>query len=317
MTAVRADLARELEEDVLERAVERLDLGDAAFPEPADDPADQGLGSRRAGGEADALDTVEPGLVDLALVVDQVGVHATGAGHVDEPVRVRAVAGADHEQEVDGCEDPLHGALPVRRRVADVVLLGRLDGRETAAEDTDDLVGVVHGKRRLRQVDELVGLGWDHGLRLLGGLDEEGRLRRLAGRSVDLLVARVADEEDRVAEPCEVPCLGVHLGDERTGGVDRAEPAEARAVAHRRRDAVRREDDVAPPRHLPDVVDEHGSAPLEVADDVRVVDDLLADVDRRPVQLEGPLHGLDCPLDAGAIAPWRGEDQPLDHRLPV
>ena len=72
-----------------------------------------------------------------------------------------------------------------------------------------------------------------------------------------------------------------------------------------------------PRRHLADVVDEHGSAPLEVADDVRVVDDLLADVDRRPVQLEGPLHGLDCPLDAGAIAPWRGEDQPLDHRLSV
>src|SRR6185503_4698115 len=76
---VRADLARELEEDVLERAVERLDLGDAPFPEPADDPANQGLGSRRAGGEADALDTVEPGLVDLAFVVDQVGVHAAGA----------------------------------------------------------------------------------------------------------------------------------------------------------------------------------------------------------------------------------------------
>src|SRR6185503_13309672 len=56
------------------------------------------------------------------------------------------------------------------------------------------------------------------------------------------------------------------------------------------------------------------AAALEIANDVRVVDDLLANIDRRPVQLKGLLHSLDCPLDAGAIAPGRGEDQPLDHR---
>src|SRR4029078_8440192 len=127
-----------------------------------------------------------------------------------------------------------HSTLPVRRRVADVVLLGRLDGRKAAAEDRDDLVRVVYGERRLSQVDELLGLGRDHGLRLLGGLDKDDRPRRLAGRPVYLLVPRMADEKDRVAEPCEMPCLSVHLRDKRAGGVDRAEPAEARTVANRR-----------------------------------------------------------------------------------
>ena len=56
-------------------------------------------------------------------------------------------------------------------------------------------------------------------------------------------------------------------------------------------------------RHLGDAVHEDRAAALEIPDDVRVVDDLLAHIDRRPVQLESPLHGLDCPLDAGAIAP--------------
>jgi hypothetical protein len=47
---------------------------------------------------------------------------------------------------------------------------------------------------------------------------------------------------------------------------------------------------------------------------VGVVDDLLADVDRSAVELEGLLNSLDCPLDTGAIAPGRGENQPFYHR---
>ena len=44
---------------------------------------------------------VEPGLVDLGLVVDQVRGDAAGARRLDEAVRVRRVARADHEQQVD------------------------------------------------------------------------------------------------------------------------------------------------------------------------------------------------------------------------
>jgi hypothetical protein len=55
-------------------------------------------------------------------------------------------------------------------------------------------------------------------------------------------------------------------------------------------------------RHLGLLVDEDGAARLEVADDVEVVDDLLADVDRRPVEVERLLDRLDRALDAGAVA---------------
>jgi hypothetical protein len=43
------------------------------------------------------------------------------------------------------------------------------------------------------------------------------------------------------------------------------------------------------------------------------VDDLLADVERRPVQLERVLHGVDCALDSGAETPGCGEEDSLDH----
>ena len=62
------------------------------------------------------------------------------------------------------------------------------------------------------------------------------------------------------------------------------------------------------------VLDEDRAALLELLHDVQVVDDLLADVDRRPVQLERPFDRLDRPLDSGAVAPRRCEED-LSHHL--
>jgi len=97
----------------------------------------------------------------------------------------------------------------------------------------------------------------------------------------------------------------VHLGHERAGGVYRVEPARPRVRVHGRRDAVRREDDRLALGDLALILDEDRAAGLEVAYDVRVVDDLLANVDGRPMQIEEPLNSVDGALDARAIAAWR------------
>ena len=68
-------------------------------------------------------DALQPALVDLRLVVDQVRGHAAGARNVDEAVRVRRVPRADHEQQVDLGQHLLHGPLAVGGRVTDVFLL--------------------------------------------------------------------------------------------------------------------------------------------------------------------------------------------------
>ena len=47
------------------------------------------------------------------------------------------------------------------------------------------------------------------------------------------------------------------------------------------------------------------------ADDVLVVDDLLADVDGRAVQVERLLHGDDRAVDAGAVAPGGSQEHAL------
>ena len=58
-----------------------------------------------------------------------------------------------------------------------------------------------------------------------------------------------------------------------------------------------------------ELVDEDRAALCELLHHVLVVDDLLAHVDRRAVQLERALDRLDGAVDAGAVAARRGEHQ--------
>ena len=78
-----------------------------------------------------------------------------------------------------------------------------------------------------------------------------------------------------------------------------------------------REDDGSPLGNVELVLDEDRAASLEVADDVSVVDDLLANVNGRPVQVEELLDGVDGSFDPGAIAAGRREKNPLDHAASV
>src|SRR5439155_24591354 len=65
--------------------------------------------------------------------------------------------------------------------------------------------------------------------------------------------------------------------------------------------------------HVRLVLDEDGAARLELANDVRVVDDLLAHVNRRAVQRKRPLDRLYGALDSGAIPPRRCEQDPRNQ----
>jgi hypothetical protein len=192
-----------------------------------------------------------------------------------------------------------------------------VDVREASSEHSDDVRGLVDGQRRLRDVGdprsgrelERLGLG--------DVLDEHGRVGCLAHRADDLLVAGVADQDDRVARRRVPARLDVHLRHERAGGVDHVVREPRRVCVHGRRHPVRGVDDRRSLRRLGLLVDEDGSAGLEVADDVDVVDDLLADVDRRPVVLQGELDGLDGTFHAGAVPARRGEKEALHHGVRV
>ena len=134
---------------------------------------------------------------------------------------------------------------------------------------------------------------------------------RLAGGPFDLLVAVVADHHDRVALGGEAAGGDVDLGDQRAGGVDRAQVAGGGVVVDRRGDAVGGEDDHLALRHLGLLLDEDRAALGQLLDHVLVVDDLLAHVDGGAVQLERALDRLHGAVDAGAVAARGGEQDAL------
>ena len=80
---------------------------------------------------------------------------------------------------------------------------------------------------------------------------------------------------------------------------------------NRRRDPVGAEDDQLALGNLGLLLDEDRAALGQLLDDVLVVDDLLADVDRRSVQLERVLDGLHGAVDPGAVAARGGEQDAL------
>ena len=144
-------------------------------------------------------------------------------------------------------------------------------------------------------------------------LDQKDAVVDLAHRAFDLGMPLVADHDEVVALARELGDLDVDLVHERAGRVEDREAALRRVLAHRLRHAVGAEDERRAYRHVGEVLDEDRALSLEVVDDVGVVDDLVADVDRRAELVERALDDLDRAIDARAEAARLGEDDLFQH----
>ena len=235
--------------------------------------------------------------------------HAEVARHVDEALRVRRVRRADHEHEVDLARERLDRRLAVGRGVADVVLGRPDDGREARLQRGDDVGRLVDRERRLREVRELLAAAAPAAARR-PRRSARARSRRAPRPSCRPPPRGPAWPIRKIVRPWPAKRLRlvVHLGHERAGRVDRAQPAQRGVAVHLGRDAVRREHDRRALRHVLLALDEDRALLLEPPHDVDVVHDLLAHVDRRAVQDEHLLDRLDGALDAGAV-PARAREQ--------
>ena len=156
-----------------------------------------------------------------------------------------------------------------------------------------------------------VGVGGRDAFGVGRGLDQgHPPLGHLAERADHLGMAGMADEQ-YVAAALDQPLgLAVDLGDERAGRVEIVEaallppwPGPPWARRARRRPPARR------PGTSSSSGDEHRALGLEAVDDELVVDDLVADIDRRAVALERELDDPDRAVDAGAEAARRRDQQ--------
>ena len=121
-------------------------------------------------------------------------------------------------------------------------------------------------------------------------------------------MALVADEDDGEALVVVAPGLHVNLGDQRAGGIDLEHVARRGGSRHRLRHAMGGKDDG--PVAIGDFVellDEDGALGLEIVDHEPVVHDLVAHIDRRAIERQGPLDDVDGAHHAGAEAARRGQ----------
>ncbi len=132
--------------------------------------------------------------------------------------------------------------------------------------------------------------------------------RNLSDRALDLGMAGMADQHDLATTRGVAAAFIVHLGDQRTGGIQYRKAAAGRQFLHLTRHAVGAEHGAGARRDLIQLVDEDGPARAQVFHHMAVVHDLVTDVDRRAIFLQCPLDNLNRPLDTGAEAARLSQD---------
>ena len=125
----------------------------------------------------------------------------------------------------------------------------------------------------------------------------------------------MADQDD--LEPVLVvrARLDMHLGDERTGGIEVEHAARALAAAGTdlRHAMCRKDHGGVGFGDFVELLHKNGAFAFECLDDVAIVHDLVAHVDRRSELLQRQLDDLDGAVDAGAEAA-RGRQQDREGR---
>jgi len=305
ITKLGDQLARQFEDHPLGRVIGFFLGHIEPLPKRVDDLADEKLGRRGAGGDSDRPRLPEPFPVYTGGALDQPGGNAHALGHLGEAKRVAAVGCADDQHSVAVRSDSLDRRLPIGGGVADVLASRRSDGREAPLEKADDRRRVVDRQRRLGQKCKVVGVrNLDLG-GILDGLDQgHGAGRHLAEGADHLGMAGVADEQDVAPFLSQPLGLAMDLRDERASRIDERQAALSRICRHRLGHAMSGKDYRPVVRNFVELVDEHGAHAAQPINDEAVVDDLMANVDRRAKPLQRELDDLDGAIDARAETAW-------------
>src|SRR5215471_12282860 len=228
---------------------------------------------------------------------------AQTARDFNQALGIRTVVGADDQKQVGVGGYVLHRHLAIFCGVANVLRGRALDVWELRGQSGDDVARFIKAEGRLGQVRDAVGIGDRNRLDFRGRTDNLCHSRRLAQRTDDLIMIAVPDQDQRISLLGKLDRLDVHLCDQRAGGVDHAELANFAARADFGRNAVGAVNDAFAFGDLVDAVDEDRTLLLQFFDYETVVNDLLADVNRRPKGFERNTNNIDRAHHPGAETP--------------
>ena len=199
-----------------------------------------------------------------------------------------------------------HGFLTVGRRIADRIGRWRREVRETLVQPLDDACGIIDRQCRLGDEAEIFRVRRRIGFSILDGLDQRhSAFRQLPHRADHFRMSGMADQHHMAAELLVAHGLLVHLGDQRACGVEVEQITLGGIGRHRFRHAMGGKDNrllAVLRRDFVEFLDKDRAFGLKSFDDIAIVNDLVADIDRRAVFLQRQNDDLDSPVDAGAEA---------------
>lgn len=276
--------------------------------QPSNGAGDHFLGGAGAGGDQNHIVGVE--LVDIEILrsIDEERRAAFFLGQFSEPLRVAAVLRAEHNHLVGLLAEHAHCFLAILRRIADVFFRRADNPRETFLEPSDDSIGIVDTEGGLGEVGKLAARFKHQGVDFLGVFDENNGFGGFSHGADDFVVSSVADEDDGVVLFGEFDGLQMHLGDQRTGCVDRMKFSGLGEAPNFRSDSMGGEKDRGAFRNFLQIVNEYRTLGLECANDVLIVDNLVIDVNRRSKVLQSQLEALDGHVDPSAKTAGSSED---------
>ena len=120
----------------------------------ADHVVDQNLRGRRSGRHADHLGVADPRGIERIAVGDQIARNVAFRTDLPQPVGIRTVVGANHQNNVGDLAEFANGRLSILRRVADVPGFRSDDVGKPRLQGRDDAPGVVDAQRRLGDVGD-------------------------------------------------------------------------------------------------------------------------------------------------------------------
>ena len=189
--------------------------------------------------------------------------------------------------------------------------LGPDDCGKPRLERGYDRARVVHRQRGLGDEGEVVVIFHREFLHIVRRFHQIHARRPgdLAHGAFHFGVALVAYHHDFLALLAHARHFDMHLGHQRTGGVEHGQPARLGLVAHRLRNPVGAEDKDAAGRHVGKFFDEHRALGLEAIHHEFVVHHFVAHVDRRAMQRQRALDDLDGAVHPGAKTTRIGKQQ--------
>ena len=198
----------------------------------------------------------------------------------------------------------MHRSLAVLSGITDVARVRPDDLWKTRFQRRNHLARILNAQGRLCDVGNFRRVLNLKLLDIFGIGNDMQATVDLPARAFHFGMARMPNQHDIIAKTSVTLALVVDFRHQRTGGVDDVQFAGGGRLFHIAGNTMRTENRDGPQRNLIDFANKNSAAFAQLIDDVGIVNDLVAHIDRGTVEIDCTLDNINGANDARAEPAW-------------